>query len=900
MSTFFHTRAASELRPEQAHRLPSGSQQKRGILHERSASDLNKGRPTIRLVDPDVESPAHKQSPFPRLPSQVLKPTQGSKHDIENLGQPGVSGLKLSHKPSMEQLKAGLVPKPLTLKKYDRFSTLSDSTTTSQADTLIDSLFSPTSSSHRHSYDATLRGTPTVFEGGKEEEEHLEPLEENVDDSPTYHSPLASDSDSGNGSSARHGHHGSEALTALPAPPKSPSTAPYFDIERPPTPPRHSRRKSSATLGSIDSPSFGPHSPQLAPRSGTQASLPELAATPPEVPARQRAASDATENVIRVVRSTDSINAQYATVRPPTAKSQSASSLWTTESADSLPQLSVPRKRSRSRMHSASASMSALPPFMREQNYSSHLSTIPSESERNTTFISQSSAVNTSSPYRRRTISTPSVSSSYSSSPVIGPIPESESDSEEARPGVMRNQSAIPEPLFSSSSAPVLPQGRTSVRIISMTRESDEGDDTIAELQPPPLRQKRSGYLPQQRSQPEMRPESRRSVQSHHGSNRGSQSSIVFPQWAKSFYQGGAVLASAAASVVSLNRATPSQSQSTLAPMTPQQQKQQMPMIFRPFHPWHSRNQSTNTNGSRLDTPMTARTYRTYDSNWTAASPGSSHFLPSIFRPRTRPRAYTDLTERTDYTTQTDFTAATDFTNGDYETITSSQEDDFSSRSDSMSISIAQPVTVTSHGRAFARGSFRQTLRNKPSFAPPVELPDNGVGVSLSSRHSAATRNVTPRNITPGSQRQRAATTSTAEYPRHLSLDRSFVAPPHLAPTKRASYALSAWKAPSFNDDLGTLVKERGNRQILLFCLGFLCPLLWILAAVLPLPEQPVEELGVDGEKIVGMQSGEDWTWEAEKRYMKAKWWRTLNRIMSVVGVGVVAAIIALAVVAST
>lgn len=356
------------------------------------------------------------------------------------------------------------------------------------------------------------------------------------------------------------------------------------------------------------------------------------------------------------------------------------------------------------------------------------------------------------------------------------------------------------------------------------------------------------------------------------------------------------MLASAAASVVSLNRATPSQSQSTLAPMTPQQQKQQMPMIFRPFHPWHSRNQSTNTNGSRLDTPMTARTYRTYDSNWTAASPGSSHFLPSIFRPRTRPRAYTDLTERTDYTTQTDFTAATDFTNGDYETITSSQEDDFSSRSDSMSISIAQPVTVTSHGRAFARGSFRQTLRNKPSFAPPVELPDNGVGVSLSSRHSAATRNVTPRNITPGSQRQRAATTSTAEYPRHLSLDRSFVAPPHLAPTKRASYALSAWKAPSFNDDLGTLVKERGNRQILLFCLGFLCPLLWILAAVLPLPEQPVEELGVDGEKIVGMQSGEDWTWEAEKRYMKAKWWRTLNRIMSVVGVGVVAAIVSIVV----
>ena len=34
--------------------------------------------------------------------------------------------------------------------------------------------------------------------------------------------------------------------------------------------------------------------------------------------------------------------------------------------------------------------------------------------------------------------------------------------------------------------------------------------------------------------------------------------------------------------------------------------------------------------------------------------------------------------------------------------------------------------------------------------------------------------------------------------------------------------------------------------------------------------------------------------WEQEKKYLKARWWRNLNRVMSFVGVGVIVAIVSI------
>ncbi|KAF1353536.1 hypothetical protein BDV97DRAFT_278312, partial [Delphinella strobiligena] len=130
-------------------------------------------------------------------------------------------------------------------------------------------------------------------------------------------------------------------------------------------------------------------------------------------------------------------------------------------------------------------------------------------------------------------------------------------------------------------------------------------------------------------------------------------------------------------------------------------------------------------------------------------------------------------------------------------------------------------------------------------------------------------------------------------------------APPRLAPSRRLSNRISAWRAPSFDEALSTLLKTRQNRQILFFCLGFICPVLWMVAAFLPIPSRPLDARVSDftrtedetktemGRTQYSVQMNM-FDWEQEKRYLKSRWWRNLNRIMSFVGVGVIVAIVSI------
>lgn len=115
---------------------------------------------------------------------------------------------------------------------------------------------------------------------------------------------------------------------------------------------------------------------------------------------------------------------------------------------------------------------------------------------------------------------------------------------------------------------------------------------------------------------------------------------------------------------------------------------------------------------------------------------------------------------------------------------------------------------------------------------------------------------------------------------------------------------LSAWHAPSFAESLDTLLHSRCNRQILFFALGFLCPLSWMIASFLALPKRPMTE--EEFERTSRMLSAEDVTvavmkheagdaeqrWREERTWLKARWWRYLNRIMSVIGVLFIAAVV--------
>ncbi|KAF2243311.1 hypothetical protein BU26DRAFT_437302 [Trematosphaeria pertusa] len=123
---------------------------------------------------------------------------------------------------------------------------------------------------------------------------------------------------------------------------------------------------------------------------------------------------------------------------------------------------------------------------------------------------------------------------------------------------------------------------------------------------------------------------------------------------------------------------------------------------------------------------------------------------------------------------------------------------------------------------------------------------------------------------------------------------------PHLRPDRRSQARLSAWKAPSFDDSLGSMLFSRQNRQILLFCLGFIFPLAWMIASFLPLPPDPdlVQEptpSQMDLERQLAQELGP----VEDKTFRKAMWWRNLNRIMSGIGTLLIGVIIALAVLAS-
>lgn len=134
---------------------------------------------------------------------------------------------------------------------------------------------------------------------------------------------------------------------------------------------------------------------------------------------------------------------------------------------------------------------------------------------------------------------------------------------------------------------------------------------------------------------------------------------------------------------------------------------------------------------------------------------------------------------------------------------------------------------------------------------------------------------------------------------------------PRLSPDKRHGSRLIAWRAPSLDesDSKRNFLFGPLNRQIFLFCIGFVFPVAWWIAGVLPLPNRPriqgpeMRESGV-GEwsgSVVERDGGtrldqaiDLFNVEEVRRYQEARWWRALNRVMSILGLLVVGAVVSL------
>lgn len=77
------------------------------------------------------------------------------------------------------------------------------------------------------------------------------------------------------------------------------------------------------------------------------------------------------------------------------------------------------------------------------------------------------------------------------------------------------------------------------------------------------------------------------------------------------------------------------------------------------------------------------------------------------------------------------------------------------------------------------------------------------------------------------------------------------------------------------------------------FMLGFIFPLSWFIAAFLPLPAKPVMSEVVHDPEVGGLTLQEQLDRQTaireEIRYANLRWWRNLNRFMSIVGLVVIA-----------
>jgi hypothetical protein len=137
--------------------------------------------------------------------------------------------------------------------------------------------------------------------------------------------------------------------------------------------------------------------------------------------------------------------------------------------------------------------------------------------------------------------------------------------------------------------------------------------------------------------------------------------------------------------------------------------------------------------------------------------------------------------------------------------------------------------------------------------------------------------------------------------PRRMTSNNSIPGVDWIGHRTRDTDSATMWSLPHLNHPPVTRF-ENLNRQVVLFCLGFILPFCWIIAAFLPLPpfRKVNKEMGGDLAYDADIEGARTFTLEDERLYENAKWWRRVNRTLSVVGLLMMGTILSLALVAAT
>lgn len=325
-----------------------------------------------------------------------------------------------------------------------------------------------------------------------------------------------------------------------------------------------------------------------------------------------------------------------------------------------------------------------------------------------------------------------------------------------------------------------------------------------------------------------LRSKSRAEFQSSYTLADETWSSSRFPQWARNFYAGRSVFRNNNASRMTIGTPYANENTSTASLPRPPTRGKQFSQ--------HATVDSLTRPVSGLSTWETIR----------SVSPAASR-LPSILRPKAKQRERTGLNVMT------------------------------ASRN---SVEISElpgdiPVPGATHTRKLnTKRSFRNPLRSHP------RLTESDAG--------------------PVPEQIQGQTTLHGGI---LSADPSYIAFPRLVQNRRLQQNGNMWRVPSFDEPLRENWLGRCNRQILAFCFGFLFPPLWIVASFLALPHRHRDDFTAESASVAeidekGREKPETelatatWSWNEERIYLKAKWWQTLNRVMSVVGIGIMALIV--------
>ncbi|PNP54739.1 hypothetical protein THARTR1_04944 [Trichoderma harzianum] len=233
------------------------------------------------------------------------------------------------------------------------------------------------------------------------------------------------------------------------------------------------------------------------------------------------------------------------------------------------------------------------------------------------------------------------------------------------------------------------------------------------------------------------------------------------------------------------------------------------------------------------------------------------------------------------------------------------------SRSNSRNNSISYASVIPAWARVYYGSGERRFLAAQPSnesmFSQFTSSLHRDSSHSRSPSYEAYTGEIINPRRRPREMHRRASESDSMDIrpqpymPGDHSVKKqtSSVWSPHLQTDRRAS-RFSIWSPPSLAESADYGIWKR-NLQLVLFVLGFICP----FSAILPIPpkleREMTEQAYSTGHLDIRMEARQQRVYiNAERLHERARWWRSVNRRMSIIGALIICLCVVLIVVGVT